>query len=267
MSGRESKLLITDLDGTLLFAKNGKREFREEDLEAIKNFQRNGNLVVVNSGRTVGWLIEPLEAHVPWDYLIASSGALIAGRSNVLTDGIEVIAGHPISRETIEELIVRAGKNRSFTFQTMHHVYTMNSTKVYGLPTIPVEQFNDIPDAIYGISLHFESEEEAGNFADWFHKEQMKGIACYQNKEDIDMVAEGCSKGTGIEELREYLQISLEKCYAIGDSYNDIEMLKAMPHSFTFRGSAEKVRENASYLVDSVAEMIAKMGRTGVDEK
>lgn len=254
------RLLISDLDGTLLFAKGEERVLREKDVQAIRAFQQQGNLMAVNSGRNIGWLTKPLENHIRWDYLIACTGALVVGRTGEDSGQYQVIAQHAMPRTDIQELLEHLENPGDVTFQTMEHVYAMNPKKIYGLPMERVERIGDILEEIYGVSIHHETEEEASQFVAWFRRQQITSIACYQNVNDIDMVARGCSKGTGIQELREHLAISEEQCYVIGDSYNDIEMLKAVPHSFTFHQSSDEVKKSASCLVDSVADVIASIG-------
>ena len=50
---KQKNILFTDMDGTILFSDNGKTYFKESDLDAIKEFQQRGNLIVINSGRAL----------------------------------------------------------------------------------------------------------------------------------------------------------------------------------------------------------------------
>ena len=47
----------------------------------------------------------------------------------------------------------------------------------------------------------------------------------------------------------------------IGDSYNDIPLLRTTSPSFTFHSSPDAVKQEAQFLVDSLAEAIAVMMR------
>lgn len=278
MENRTQKLLISDLDGTLLFAEGEERVFHEKDIHAIRQFQQQGNLVAVNSGRTVAWLTQPLEGHIEWDYLIASSGAVIVKRltdadmnmddigikdigikDTDRTDKYEIIDAHPFPRQSILGLLEKLQSESmqyEITFQTLKKVYSMNQKTGYGLPITAVQDIDEITANIYGVSMHFAGETEANAYASWFRQSGIADIACYQNKQDIDMVAAGCSKGTAIQTLCAYLHIPIEHCYAIGDSYNDIEMLKAVDNAYTFHHSPEEVRSCSKKIVDSVEEML-----------
>ncbi|MDD2971172.1 MAG: HAD-IIB family hydrolase [Lachnospiraceae bacterium] len=275
MPNTTCKLLISDLDGTLLFTEGKERVFRESDIGAIREFQNKGNLLVVNSGRTVSWLTKPLENHIDWDYLIASTGALIIGKrrsGGEIQQGIseandkaheaeayDVIVSHPMEKEHIQNLLDQMEDSSRIVFQTLHQVYSMKPNPAYALAMVPVKDLSEVQEDIFGVSAHFETVEEAGEFVAWLEQQRITSITGYQNKNDVDMVAAGCSKGTGIEELRDYLHIPKENCFAIGDSYNDMEMLKAVQHSYTFHDAVEEVKAHAEHLVDSVAEMIGRI--------
>ena len=75
---KQKNILFTDMDGTILFSDNGKTYFKESDLDAIKEFQQRGNLIVINSGRALPWIVAPLEGYLLPDYMIASRGSIIA---------------------------------------------------------------------------------------------------------------------------------------------------------------------------------------------
>ena len=73
----------------------------------------------------------------------------------------------------------------------------------------------------------------------------------------VDVVAAGCSKGTGIDKVREIFGI--ERFGGIGDSYNDLPLLEASDISFTFPDSPEELRKAADEIVLSVSDAIEKM--------
>ncbi|MFR0799986.1 MAG: HAD family hydrolase [Suilimivivens sp.] len=75
---KQKNILFTDMDGTILFSDNGKTYFKESDLDAIKEFQQRGNLIVINSGRALPWIVAPLEGYLLPDYMIAGTGSIIA---------------------------------------------------------------------------------------------------------------------------------------------------------------------------------------------
>ena len=58
----------------------------------------------------------------------------------------------------------------------------------------------------------------------------------------VDVVAAGNDKGTGVQKLAEFLEIEPEKVLCIGDSWNDIPMLRIAGHAFAPASALEEVK-------------------------
>ena len=88
---------------------------------------------------------------------------------------------------------------------------------------------------------------------------QFPSLAAFQNEEWIDVAPRGCSKGKGIEILKSHL--ALDTIAGIGDSYNDIPLLRTTSPSFTFHSSPAAVKQEAQIVVNSLAEAVAILMR------
>ena len=85
--------------------------------------------------------------------------------------------------------------------------------------------------------------------------ERFAGIVqAYVNLASIDVVPAGCSKGTGLRMAAEHYGATLTA--GIGDSYNDLELLKAADVAYTFHSSPAEMHADADVLVDAAAEAI-----------
>lgn len=107
------------------------------------------------------------------------------------------------------------------------------------------------PADIYGLSLYAETDAHAQEIAAQINA-QFPTLKAFQNEEWIDVARRGCSKGKGIELLKQ--QLSFKTIAGIGDSYNDIPLLRTTTPSFTFHSSPDAVKQEAQFLVDSLAE-------------
>lgn len=248
---KNTKVLIADLDGTLMFRNNGKPYFKEEDIKALDEFRAKGNIVVINSGRNLSWLTLPLENNLEWDYLIAGSGSCIVDNER------NFIYEQELFLETIKEIIEAYPTNFEITFYTSDWVYTLNQTKEHSLPVKKMKSLNELKnEKYYGFSYHFYEPKDAQEFAEWLKKSKFKDVDVFVNTKDVDIVKKGCSKGIAIEILRKYLNLDKENIYAVGDAHNDIEMLKASVNSFTFYESDDIMKQYAKQCINSVAELI-----------
>lgn len=62
-----------------------------------------------------------------------------------------------------------------------------------------------------------------------------------------EVVPKGISKATGIQVLMDYYGISLQDCYAIGDSTNDLPMLEFVPNSIAMGNSMKEILPYCAY--------------------
>jgi hypothetical protein len=70
----------------------------------------------------------------------------------------------------------------------------------------------------------------------------------------VDVLNAGCSKGHAVERWAGYREISREQVMAIGDNYNDIEMLAFAGHSFIMGNASLELRSRGWKLTRSNAE-------------
>ena len=70
----------------------------------------------------------------------------------------------------------------------------------------------------------------------------------------VDVLNAGCSKGHALERWANYRQITREQVMAIGDNYNDIEMLAFAGHPFIMGNASEELRGRGWKLTRSNAE-------------
>ena len=69
-----------------------------------------------------------------------------------------------------------------------------------------------------------------------------------------EIVPKGYSKATAIRYITEYLNIPMEDTVAIGDSNNDLDMLRYVQNSIAMGVCTEEVAEAASYRTDTVEQ-------------
>ncbi|UQZ83151.1 HMP-PP phosphatase [Paenibacillus konkukensis] len=73
----------------------------------------------------------------------------------------------------------------------------------------------------------------------------------------LDVMPRHVSKGTGLQALLSYLNLSPEEMLCIGDSFNDVAMFAETPHSFAIAASHPDLKARASHEAQGVADAIA----------
>lgn len=70
----------------------------------------------------------------------------------------------------------------------------------------------------------------------------------------FDVMPQGVSKAAGLDPLLEALGITADEVAVFGDSENDLEILRKVPHSVAVANATDEVREAASYHVGAADE-------------
>ena len=242
------KLLALDLDGTLL---NSQGKISDANREAIRVAEENGVLVTIATGRRfrdarpIGL---ELELNAP---LVTHNGALLK-----YADSLETVAFSLIEKETSLE-ILRVGKDfggdalmstdpdgKGILFYDRLpddniplRKYLYWSKLLHGdeaeEAVVRVERLEDELDAHRVIHISFSGscepmcrmrqvlENELG--------ESVTILATIYPHMDftlIDILPPDASKGTGLEKLATINDLTAENIMAIGDNFNDLEMLE-----------------------------------------
>lgn len=246
-------LLASDFDGTLHFRdENGKGYFKEEDLKAIREFQKQGNLFGLCTGRPLYGLNEDLIGGPDLDFIISSSGGIITK----VCEG----AYQRLWEKTIALESVRAIYNRSeeLGYENYVHadgyVYTFEHRRPHYENQTVLTGVDELNNAhITGISIWTPTEQTAAAYTEILNG-AIAGITAYQNRNWMDIVGLNVSKGNGAHRAMELF--GADQVVSIGDSYNDIPMLRDADISFTFETSPQVVKDCADHIVNSVSEAI-----------
>jgi Cof subfamily protein (haloacid dehalogenase superfamily) len=247
-AGRKIRLIICDLDGTLL---NSRKLISPENLAAVREARSRGIFVTICSGR-----VHPmLEAY---SRTLNIQGPLIAANGGVIFDtrNGEILYRNLAEGEKIYHLL------RFCLKHGMDHIvvssracwYSENSRRIRRF-----EQYNDIAEADklqpiplrrFGAGTDAAGAETGNNYREALKdgiykvlisgispKEQVMieayirslgGLSSTSSEPDLlDVSAEGVDKGNGVRILAKHLGLIKEQICVFGDYWNDIPMMEA----------------------------------------
>lgn len=241
--------LATDFDGTIFFWDESP-SFRNEDLEAIHNFQSQHKLGLC-SGRPVGSVTQFTDSYFKFDFMIASTGSyIVTGKGDVIVD-------KPIEKELAKKLVNHFMGTHDIFFHINQKFATFRMKPIdENFPQRVIQELEELDDCkTYQISIVGKSEEDAKNICDEINSTFQ--LNAFQNKNWVDIVHHDCSKGKGIQAVKEYLK--LDQIVGIGDSHNDIPMFEECDESFTFTYSPKDIQEKTTYVVNHFHEAIQQL--------
>lgn len=253
-------ILATDLDGTILF----DRRVSEQDLDAMRRWREAGNLLAIDSGKSVFATRDTLvPAGVDFDYAITFTGA-------VLTDGdYRVLADRHLpeglARDIVESLQGHDGLTVFAT--TIETDYVVSDTYNEVSPILQVFKPLEIADMaghrFIGVPMRVRDDDVRDAIVVDVTARWGDRVEIIRNQEFLDIVPAGCTKGSGLLDLVSRLTAADGPCageaietWTIGDSWNDIPMHEVSDHAVALPWSPDDVSAVCERTVGSIAELI-----------
>lgn len=264
-----SKLLASDIDGTLLLNK----KIHHKSIENIDRFKNDGNLFILSTGRALCELDSIInEYKLDVDAYVLCNGAFILDKSlNIIEDfKIDSDIVYKISKYVLSTnnftLSVLDGyksyliKSKSilkarnlFNLNSFKKIYKMIINKSSNLELLNLNHLkdNDLNINIMSIYSLNDNVEKAENLKNHLNNEFGEYITAYRNKYFVDVVFKGCSKATGIEKVCKNFNLADNNVYVIGDSWNDLSMFERYDNSYTFTYAEKTLQKKANKVIDS----------------
>lgn len=254
-------LLACDVDGTLLINEN----LPEVNIEKIKYFVSEGGAFALSTGRTAGAL------SFVTDKIDCLSPSIVANGS-VIYDFKQDRSVYELFIPETDRFIVNEVKKKVSTVGIELHsgknVLVLNENK----ETLDHEKYENLTaKAIdYEESLRYNWNKAIYLFSDEREAVAVKEIiAQYETNSDFvdtsavidgtrryyfEHVPRGVSKASAMKILCEKLNIKQGCCFAIGDYYNDLAMIKAADIGAALENSPDEVKRAADVTVCNVED-------------
>ena len=246
------KVFASDFDGTLYFYK-ADIKLPPENCEKIREYQAAGHLFGLCTGRQIGGLTPFITGFVEPDFYITSSGACIVDRhfQEIRKRGVDPV----IADALVKELNPQGYR---LTLDVEGDICVFAKMDYPGKYYV-ISGVDDAPKGlIHQVSVHTESLEDAARLSASINERYGDYVEAFQNVIEIDIAPKGCSKGKGVQFLRDYLKDAYGdiKLYGIGDSINDLPLLDASDISYTFPYAPEVVQQRATKVVETICDAL-----------
>jgi len=219
-----------DIDGTLMF--EGK--LPKENIDAIAKARKSGHYVFINTGRSLAMIQPTVKEKIEFDGFVTALGAYI-------TVGDKVIHECRASDESIKAIYPAISDYRPL-FGGNDFAAAAPGRNYDVAVTCVANSVNDVlGKPIHKISMLGTASRE--------HAEIIKKyFELYQLATYFEICPIGNSKATGIKRVKEYLGDESIKTVAIGDSLNDVPMLKGADCCAVMGNGDETVKKMATYV-------------------
>lgn len=249
------KIIFTDLDDTLL---NSEKKVSEVDKEAIKKAQEMGVKFVLSSGRPTFamWdLAKELELDKYGSYILSYNGSIItdcATKENIFEVSLE--------KEDLHLMYDFSRENKVHILTYIDDEIVSETESQYITEEVKMTKMNhnlvkDFKESVNKSSVKCMLLEEPS----YLKEVEKKLKESYGDRYSIaiskpfflEVTKLGIDKGVALEKLSEYLGIDIRDTIAVGDSYNDIPMLKKAGLAVAVENANEDTKKICGYITKS----------------
>lgn len=268
---KSKKLMLgSDYDGTF---RRRKDTPEPEDIEAVKEFRRRGNIFGIVTGRTpaeMGWILEQFGDMC--DFLLCATGGLA-----LFPDGTMEDFGS-MSAEDIPEL------RRICAAHNCNHTHSDAMTLTGGITTMeelserfPAKEGDEylingyVDRVVHCATVSADAIPYIGTitqFTSYFGRnedciaaiEEINAVfpgkyKCHYLGVGFDMTRAESNKTDGIARVAKHFGIDRDCIYTAGDGWNDVDMLKAY-HGIAMSGTGQGIMDAAEWVYDTVGDAV-----------
>lgn len=269
-------IVFFDADGTII--KNNK--ISKLTIEAFDKLKKNGYILVLSTGRALP-AIDGVLKEMNFENMICSAGGVVIVNN-------KIIHSKPMKKESLKELVEYFDKhNIIYNMEANDYIWMKKGQKekylrLFDVPkkdVVSEDEYNKAVERLTMISNRTMEVEDINNIevnkihyyeADVLYDGNEFPISYKEIEEEFgdrykcvslslsklfsggEICEKEISKKVGMDVVLKYFNIDKENIYAIGDDYNDREMLEYAPKSIAMGNAPEEIKKLCSYVTESV---------------
>lgn len=266
------KLLAVDMDGTLL---NSQKKITPRTAVALAELADSGVFVVTSTGRNLSELKDYREEFKPMNYGILLSGGMI----------FDFFRDEPIKIHAVEETTILKLIDFGLEERAMIHLHTVRSSiaredDIQNMAAFDMDIYQSMfnrycvrcddfkgyvhahPGEVIKVNLyHRDAMSRDRNFA---RMSDLNLSISFAEANNLEASPANITKASGLIELCEFLKIDLAEAVAIGDAYNDREILQTAGLGVAMGNASDEIKQLADLVTldndnDGVAAAIEQL--------
>ncbi len=250
--------LILDIDGTLV---NSQKVVSEATRDAIIEAQKRGKTVAIASGRSISGIrrtASSISLEEFGGYVIAYNGTTVVNcktgeciyNQMISTEMIALVyeaakeakVGILVYHDQQKELLSGNGVDKYIEADARACEITIRETKHFVQDiNFPINKFLLTGEPEYMCEVEKKMQEKFGDRLNVFRSDPYY----------VELLPKFVDKGVAVEKLMKHLDIKKDKVICIGDSYNDLPMLRRVGLGVAMGNAQKEVKEAADFITDS----------------
>ncbi len=245
-----SKLVFFDIDGTIW---DDKMMIPESTAQTIAQLRENGHRTFLCSGRSRGSIVDERLLKLGFDGIVASCGNHIEMNGNIIYERIlppELVhKSIVLLRECCMPVVLEGPEYLWIDEKGFEEdPYVDYLYEIMGAAARPLRD----PEEEFRINK-FSADVLPKTDYERVKRELAEEFTFLEHDGNVvEFVPKGTSKATGIHWLCEYLGVDPADTYALGDSVNDLDMLRGVGHGIAMGNASAPAKEAAEYITTDI---------------
>lgn len=246
------KLIFFDIDGTLW---DDHMEIPESTVRAVRMLRENGHMAFLCSGRARGNICSEKLLALGFDGIIAACGNHVELNGKLL---YENILPKELTRRVVELLF--DCRMPAILEGPDYHWIDQDGFGADPFVEYLFQEMGDTAVPINGYTEDMRINKFSASVLEHTDYRTVKETLTSDfdfiehTPTVVEVVPKGTSKATGIAWLCDYLNVPVSDTYGVGDSINDLDMLRAVGHGIAMGNGTDAAKEAAEYVTADIHE-------------
>ena len=254
----DTKILFTDLDGTLL---DDEKNVSRSDLDAIHEMTEAGHRFVIATGRplySAKIVARELDMYRDGVFLACSNGGVLFDCGTQ-----KVISAKTVSYEIVAKLFEAAGSEglhiHTYTEENVVSLRKTRELEIYcDRIKMPYRILSRIPEDLPALPpkcIVMSIAEGSRHILETFEKKYAditrgEVESVFSNDYLLEYLPVGTSKGNAVRTLCDIIKVPVENAIAIGDEENDIPMIEAAGIGIAMKNGTDAAKKAAGHVTE-----------------
>ncbi|MBO4252198.1 MAG: HAD family phosphatase [Clostridia bacterium] len=242
------KMFVSDYDGTL----GDPTGIKAETVSAVKEYERRGGKFVICTGRMLTGIARVCDPYDIADVYVSYQGARINERKSGKTlfkgtfdnafaaEILRAIKGCKVISTLITDGVL-------YYSEESRHVDGYKNSQLIEVKKVPdiIKFVEDKGTEVLKLNVYCDGEDVFGFMKEFGKKYEGRAIVNSGGSNLVEFVNPACSKGAAVRFLAKYYGIGYDEIIAVGDSTNDIELVRGEWHGVAVGDGMEELKKHA----------------------
>ncbi|UZW13495.1 HAD family hydrolase [Clostridium pasteurianum] len=251
------KMIVSDLDGTLVNSYKEGYKISSKLIEEIHNFERKGKIFTIATGRSKEAALSVIkELDISFPYIVYNGAEIIDKGGNQIYSDTFLLKTWILFLDRLQELgasVIFSYDGQIFCLKYTDRISVYEKKEMIKCEVIDKSLLDSNIEVNKILIIgDVEKYKQCWNELDEISKSEFR----YVISEDdyMEILTKGISKGSALKKLKEYLNIKDEEVVTIGNHMNDKELIEEAHIGVAVANAVDGLKNIANIITDGEYE-------------